>query len=281
MRSTIHLASAARLLAVRARHPARPQGGVAADPPRGPERAPDGGAGQAPAAQARRRAAAPRRDRPAPRQGKRGDQRRRSVARARPGAALGHLGATPSRPVRGGGGVAGTGGGHPPGSHRASGAPLPGRLRPGLAKRDRRLGRPAAEGDRAGARAPSPAPLSRRGRRGAARPSPRAPPRSRDSRARLDSSRSGTRPCWSTPGEPGSCRSATGRSSSTPRPRIRSTPSWSTARSPGPGSTSADGSGWSRSGASPRRRGASWAWRPSGLPRSIRERPSRKRSCPG
>ena len=102
---------------------------------------------------------------------------------------------------------------------------------PALAQRDRRLGRAAAATSRAPAlERLAPAPLPRRGRRGAARPSPRAAARSRDARARRASCRSGTRRCSSHARRTGILPERYRPASSTSRPRTRCPRSWSTAQ---------------------------------------------------
>src|SRR5207248_1277167 len=132
---------AARLLAARARDPARADGVV----PAGPEdRAARARAGGAPAPRLPFRP-------PSPPGGDRREARRRGLAAgnrdlARPRArtALRHVGAPPRRPLRSRRGVGRAGArARPRRGGEASRPSLPGRVRPGRAHRDRRLGRDA------------------------------------------------------------------------------------------------------------------------------------------
>ena len=171
MRSTIHLVSAARLLAARARGPRGAARVVAAGHATELGAARDGGRGARGCAP--RSPAAPLRaqgDRRAGRQA--AGARRRPLGRPRARAAVGHVGAPPRGPLRARRGLdRARRRSTRDGGRRAPRAPLPRRLRPGHAPRTSRTGRrPPAADDRAGARAARAAPLPRRGRRGAARP---------------------------------------------------------------------------------------------------------------
>ena len=96
----------------------------------------------------------------------------RPLGRPAAGAALGDMGAALGRPLRRRRRLARPRRGRPGGGHRASGPPLPGRVRAGVRPRYRELGRPAARRRRAGRRAGRAGALSGHLGRAAARPRP-------------------------------------------------------------------------------------------------------------
>ena len=91
-----------------------------------------------------------------------GLDRRRALGRHGPGAAVGHLGAAPGRPVRPGRRLARAVAGRPGRRAGAPGPPLPGRLRPGLPGRPGQLGGHAPDPAAAGAGAGRDAAVPRR-----------------------------------------------------------------------------------------------------------------------
>ena len=212
----------------------------------------------------------PRGDRRAARQA-RGGARRRHVARHGARAAVGHVGAPPRRPLRGsrrsGSGPAEA----TPRGRGAAGAPLPGRLRPGLAQEIANwAGLPAARSRRRSSAWSCAASATRTGASCST------------SRARRCRTPRRRRPCASCPTwdatllvharrtrDPARGAPAAGlQHQDAAVGRRRSS---STARSPAHGATRRGGSGSSRSGASTARRDGRCARRPSAWPHSTPE----------
>ena len=136
------------------------------------------------------------------------------------------------------------------------------------------LGRPASQAGRAGARADQAALASRPRTAPSCSTLPRAPLPDPETPAPVRFlPHLGRDACSLTPAARRSCRRSTGPRSSTPRPRSRCRPSWSTAGSPEPGATRRARSRRSRSASSTPPPGASFArkrtaWR-SCTPRSV------------
>ena len=150
MRSTIHLVSAARLLAAGADRRAIAPGLVAEGQPQRPRRARHEHRCAPPAPEVCRGHAAARRGRAGHRQA--AGRRHRPVAAHRARPAVGHLGAPPRGPLRPGRGLARAARGRPRRRRRPRGAALPRGLRPRHAGRDRQLGGRARRRGRPGTR---------------------------------------------------------------------------------------------------------------------------------